>query len=344
MRVEYAADGWVSAAEYASGRSPAAARSSLSRQRVAWPTCARLPASGTRSAPAQAAVWALACAPAGAASATTAVARRVTARRRENMVPSHRAPPAAPSAGTTRLDGCPSIVRPRRRDGVEERVGAGAVLGGPGARLRADRLRVDAVAGERRAPVADPALDDRGRHLGVELQADAAPGAERVRADRAARELDRAGRQRERVVVPREPRAGRDGAAVGRLELEPADLGGRRGAHLAAERRRERLAAEAQAEHRDPRLVGLAQEGDLRRDPRVGRGVDGVLGAERGDRAIPPRIGPRARAQLLRAQRHDAVPALAGPLLEQSRRRVGLLLDDAEVERHLPLDAEGAPH
>src|SRR3954453_12036244 len=104
MRVEYAADGWVSAAEYASGRSPAAARSSLSRQRVAWPTCARLLASGTTPAPAQGPVWALACAPGGAASATTAVARRVTARRRENMVPSHRAPPAFASPPILQLD------------------------------------------------------------------------------------------------------------------------------------------------------------------------------------------------------------------------------------------------
>src|SRR4051794_15434912 len=157
MRVEYAADGVVSAAEYVSGRRPAAARSSLSRQRVAWPTCARLPASGTRSAPGHAAARALACAPAGAASATRAVARRAAARRRENMMPSHRAPPAGPSAATTRLDGCPSIVRPALGDRVEQRERASAVGRGVGARLRADRLAVDAVLGERVAPAAEPA-------------------------------------------------------------------------------------------------------------------------------------------------------------------------------------------
>src|SRR3954454_12690365 len=139
MRVEYAADGVVSAAEYASGRRPAAARSSLSRQRVAWLTCARLSAAGTRSAPGHAADWALACAPAGAASATRAVARSVAARRRENMVLSHRAPSAAPSAATTRLDGCPSTVRPARGDRVEQRERTGAVRRGAVTSPGADR-------------------------------------------------------------------------------------------------------------------------------------------------------------------------------------------------------------
>src|SRR5215213_9643011 len=103
MRVEYAADGWERAAEYASGRRPAAARSLLSRQRVAWPTWARLPAARTRSAPGQAASPALAFAPAGAASATTAVARKATARRRESM-PSHRAAPGCATAPSPLLD------------------------------------------------------------------------------------------------------------------------------------------------------------------------------------------------------------------------------------------------
>ena len=191
--------------------------------------------------------------------------------------------------------------------------------------------------GERGAPVADPALDDRGRHLGVELQADAAPGAERVRADRAcARAPIGAGRQREGVVVPREPRARAEPRRRRAASSSSQPISGAGAARTSPPSAAgQRLAAEAQAEHRDPASWASRRNAICGAIHGSGEARDGVLGAERGDRAVVPRVGPRAGAELLRAQRHDAVAALAGPLLEQPGRRVGLLLDDAEVERHL---------
>src|SRR4051794_27897301 len=104
------------------------------------------------------------------------------ARRRENMVPSHRAPPPAAAAAASALDGCPSNGRPPGGDRVEEREGALPVGARLAARALEDRLAVDAVGGERVAAAAHPPLDDRRRHLGMELQADAPPERERVRA------------------------------------------------------------------------------------------------------------------------------------------------------------------
>src|SRR3954452_22683583 len=88
MRGEYAAEGWVRPSLSTTGGRPAVARSSLSRHSVARATWPRLPADGTRSAPGHAADCALACAPAGAASATAAgVDGRGTMRRGRAVVP-----------------------------------------------------------------------------------------------------------------------------------------------------------------------------------------------------------------------------------------------------------------
>src|ERR1700749_3875371 len=95
MRAEYAAEGWVRPGTTLRGCRPCETRSLLRRHSVAWETWVRLPATGVRSAPGHGASWALAWAPAGAASATTAAARTVAAWRRENMPP-HRAVPRPP--------------------------------------------------------------------------------------------------------------------------------------------------------------------------------------------------------------------------------------------------------
>jgi len=99
---------------------------------------------------------------------------------------------------------------------------------------------------------------------------------EGLRAGGAAREHDRARRQRERVGVPlvgeearREPAEQRVELALGRArDVEPADLGRRAAPHLRAGGGREQLGAEADAEHRHALLEHVAEQLDLRPQPR----------------------------------------------------------------------------
>ena len=113
-----------------------------------------------------------------------------------------------------------------------------AVRGG----LGADRLGI----GHRVARAGEPVVDDRRRHLGVELQPHAGPDGEGLQARGGARQLRGARREVEDVLVPGEPAPAE---AVVALDVDPADLGLGGAAHRGAEGGRERLAAEADAQH-----------------------------------------------------------------------------------------------
>ncbi len=91
--------------------------------------------------------------------------------------------------------------------------------------------------------------------------------AERGGAGGRAGELLGTARQAELVVVEVEPRAGRDLLGPVGLDLEPADLGRVGRGDPGTGGRGQRLAAEAEAEHRDVGVEGLPQEADLLVDP-----------------------------------------------------------------------------
>ena len=120
-----------------------------------------------------------------------------------------------------------------------------------------------------------------GVDLGVELQPDAAPDAERLQAGRRRAPAPSApggSVKASSCHANQRPRERRRRA----LDVEPADLGlAARGCTVAAERGGERLAAEAQPEHRHAGVVRRAQERDLVGDPRVARGVHRAVRAER---------------------------------------------------------------
>ena len=85
---------------------------------------------------------------------------------------------------------------------------------GPAVRLLEQRVGVDAVLVELMPVDAHPVLHDLRRHLGVELDAEAAPDDVRLRADVGCRRAARARRRVEGVEVPLEPRALRDELGV----------------------------------------------------------------------------------------------------------------------------------
>ena len=108
-----------------------------------------------------------------------------------------------------------------------------------------------------------PVQHARGQ-LGVELHGQVAAQHEGLRRGRVARDLRGPRRQLPAVGVPLEPRAAWHQLGIVGVQLDPAELGVRRGGDAAAVRQREQLAAEADAEHRDPGAVGLAQQVQLR--------------------------------------------------------------------------------
>ena len=113
------------------------------------------------------------------------------------------------------------------------------------------------------------------------------------RADLAAGQLARPGRHAQLLVVPVKPRPGRDPVGAPDSSNQPI-CGAARGHHLAAERDRQRLAAEAQPEHRHVGGDRLAQQRDLARRPTERLGVGGRRSEpERGDEgAAPERRAP----------------------------------------------------
>ena len=106
-------------------------------------------------------------------------------------------------------------------------------------------------------------------------------------------QLDGAERHRELLVVPVKPRPARE-HAVAALDLEPADLRRLCARDSASEGDRQRLAAEAQPEHRDRGRNRGPQQRQLRADPLERRIGGRLLRAERDDerRVASSGIGP----------------------------------------------------
>ena len=117
----------------------------------------------------------------------------------------------------------------------------------------------------------------------------------------------------------------------GPVERHPPDLGARRAVHGPAERGDQRLAAEAQPEHRHAGVVRRAQEGDLGRDPRRGRPRDRAVGPERDDGVV--RAGRRPRVPRGRAQHLELDAAPRRPVGHQAGGSVGLVLDDERARQ-----------
>ena len=142
---------------------------------------------------------------------------------------------------------------------------------------------VDAGRRERAVPVDVPVVDRGLVELGVELHAPRAlADAEALaRAGGRTQQLDRAGRQREAVLVPvHAGGAGRQraehrvaGCGRQRLELEPVEVASRQLADLAAVRMREQLAPRQTPSTGTPARRGVAQQRGLRRERRVGGGL-----------------------------------------------------------------------
>ena len=159
--------------------------------------------------------------------------------------------------------------------------------------------------------------DDRGRDLGVELDREVPAVAEGLHAERVARELVGQRREREVVLVPGQPRAGRHAVGVDGVDRDPAELGRRQLAHAAAERGGERLGAEADAEDGERGGVGRAQPLDLVLDPvRPAAGGAGA-GAERDDEVRVARV--RVGARLVDADDVERDVALARPARRAAR-------------------------
>jgi hypothetical protein len=109
----------------------------------------------------------------------------------------------------------------------------------------------------------------------MELDAPGVPKAEGLRADVAARKLDRSGRNAGRVLVPLEGaetarKRCEDGivrGGVGQLDGDPADLLLGSGCDLATGREREELRAEADAKGGNGGREGVLEVGDLPNQP-----------------------------------------------------------------------------
>ena len=124
----------------------------------------------------------------------------------------------------------------------------------------------------------------------MELQPQAAPGAERLRAEFVVGDHLRFRRRLDHVEVPLEPRSLRDEVGVSRPDADPADL--RLGApeHLATQDARQHLAAEAQSEDRDVGVDGRTHQTGFARHELAGVVVRGELRAERDDEVVVARV------------------------------------------------------
>ena len=176
-------------------------------------------------------------------------------------------------------------------------------------------------------PIHVPVVECLLVELGVELHAPGAlAGAEALaRARRGGKQLDGPAGEREAVLVPVDARGARreraeDRVAVGgreRPKLEPVEMAPRQPPHVATERVGEQLGAEAHAEHGHAALRGLAQQGRLRLQIGVDRGL---LAAQRHD--------PVDRGEL-----RERVAGAQEPLVEAqpraAQRRAGMAEDRA---------------
>jgi hypothetical protein len=222
------------------------------------------------------------------------------------------------------------------RRGAGERSGLGQQRGG-----------VDPLGGELGlAADVEPALQHRGREFGVELQAERAPGGERLVRQRRPRQRRDVRGQLEPVEMPLEPRARVDQAWIVALDDVPPDLRLRRPRHLTAQGGGEHLPAEADAKHRHAARDRLPGERDLIADPGPDRGavVDRPRGPERDDRVVRQRIRERHRdvGGVVPLPRHHGelghVVTEAGERVADQAARRGVVLLDKENphERMLP--------
>ena len=166
----------------------------------------------------------------------------------------------------------------------------------PAVRAVSARIGSGSATASRRA--GEPVVDDRRRHLGMELQPDAGPDGEGLQARGGARQLRGARREVEDVLVPGEPAPA---VAVVALDVDPADLGlGARGSRVAP-----RAAASAWPPKQipstgTPAVVGRAQEGA------PGRAIHGSL------EACTERSEPSATTASARAGRAMRRPRARG--------------------------------
>ena len=172
----------------------------------------------------------------------------------------------------------------------------------------------------------------------MELQAEAASGDERLRADVGLGDHRRSRRRGERVEVPLEPRALGHQLRVGAAHRQPADLGPRAAEHLAAEHPGQHLAAEAEAEHGDVRVDGSAHETRLARHERLRVVERRELRAERDDEVV---LGGVDLAVVdVDPERLDDRPVRVEPLGDESRGRGLLVLEDQRAQRAVAVVVE----
>src|SRR5438270_284809 len=169
-----------------------------------------------------------------------------------------------------------------------------------------------------------------GRHLGVELQAEAPSYYVCLGPDLGVGDQPGARRKRERVEVPVEPGTGGDEVWLARLDCDPADLRAVGAKRLAAHRPREELAAEAQAEHRHVGLDRVAQEVGLAANEWLGVVEGGELRAERRDHVVVARI--RNVVVEVDAEDLDVRVLLVEPLFQVAGRGRLFVLQDQGFE------------
>src|SRR3989449_1374375 len=165
-------------------------------------------------------------------------------------------------------------LRPELRDVFDE-VGEQLLAALPDTWREPDRLfqqgvGVDAVAVQLVAIGLDPAVHDRRRHLGVELQPQAPSDHVGLRPDLGVGDEPRPGWQRECVEVPLEPGAGGDEVWLFCSHIDPADLGAVGPKRLAAHRAREQLTAETETQNRHVGLDRFSKQVRLSADERLG--------------------------------------------------------------------------
>ena len=157
-------------------------------------------------------------------------------------------------------------------------------------RFLQQRIGIDAVGVELVAVDAHPIVHDRGRHLRVELEAQAASGDECLRADVGLGDQGRSRWEGEHIEVPLEPWSLRHQLRLVAAYRQPTDLRSGASEHLAAEHPRQHLAAEAETEHGDVGIDGPTHETRFARHERLRVVERRTLGAERNDEVVPGRV------------------------------------------------------
>src|SRR5437763_2929029 len=194
--------------------------------------------------------------------------------------------PALASTATNHL----SLPRNPRQEAIEQPPRRGARAVGQLVGAFQQPVGIDALLIELVPVDLDPSVHDVGGHLGMELQAEAVPDAERLRSDRTVRNQLRARRGRERVEVPLKPGSLGDERGVLTADRKPADLRLLAAERATAEHAGQQLAAEADAEHRDIGLGRVEEQLLLALEPRDRIVEGGELRSERDDQVVVARV------------------------------------------------------